>query len=341
MTPTEKINFRVARDVGQVYNTTFRFIRQNKAILLKSITYYIMPFILVAAFLIFNGIGDLVGLAVAGSMDGNWLVFGLSIMQGIFGLIIGYLAYATYITMIYEYMKLYHETEDPDIITHQMVWKATRKRFFIGFANVLVWGILVSALTGAIFVIFYIFIFIGALLSMAFNSPIFLVIFYGCLYLTEYFLLFYIQVATFPMIFISSMERVDIFTAFGRSFSMVSKKRNFWNAMGAAFVGMLILLILRYNVLGVPIGIITAIISTNTADISTLAPGTIWFNLIFKVIAPLFTLLYFYCFIIYFIGEAFETLSLDERVNAKGLLAKIDKLGTNKDSGPEFYEAVY
>ena len=104
----QEISFRVSRDLGQIYNTAFRFIRQNRMILFKSITFYIMPFILLAAMLLFTAAGNII-TTVYGGVSGNWLQIGLSVLQGLLGLVIGYLAYATYITLVYEYMKLYYE----------------------------------------------------------------------------------------------------------------------------------------------------------------------------------------------------------------------------------------
>lgn len=340
MIRSPKIQFRVSRDMGQVYNTTFRFLRQNRSVLFKSVTFYIMPFILLAAFLVFNGIGSVITVAVGG-WDGNGWNVAFSVLQGLFGLLIGYLAYSTYITLVYEYMRLYHQADDPSTITHREVWKATRQRFFIGFANVLVWGVLVSTLTGVVFVLFYICLFISLAISAIFNAPWLIVVMYVLLYIIEYCLVLYIQMFTFPMIFLSAMERVDIFTAFGRSFSMVNRRRNFWNAAGVTLVGILIMFILRYNVVAYPVGIIAAILEYMSLDPAQFQPGGTMFALIFKVFLPIFTLLYFYTFTVYLVAEGFEALSLDERVNAKGLLDKIEKLGTYRDAGPEFYEVTY
>lgn len=340
MIRTPKIQFRVSRDMGQVYNTSFRFLRQNRSVIFKSVTFYIMPFILLAAFLVFNGVGSIITVA-SGGWDGNGWNIAFSVVQGLFGLVIGYLAYATYITLVYEYMRLYHLADDPAGITHREVWKATRKRFFIGFANVLVWGVLVATLTGVVFVLFYICLAVSVAFSMVLNSPWIIVVAYVLLYLVEYALMLYIQMFTFPMIFISAMERVDIFTAFGRSFSMVNRKGNFWNAAGVTLVGILILFILRYNVIAFPTALLAGIFEYLSLDAAQFEPGGIWFMLLFRVFLPLFTLLYFYTFTVYLVAEAFEALSLDERVNAKGLLAKIDKLGTYRDTGPEFYEVTY
>lgn len=340
MTRFSKIPFRVSRDMGQVYNTTFRFLRQNRSVLFKSVTFYIMPFILLAAFLVFNGIGSIITV-VSGGWEGNGWNIAFSLVQGFLGLLVGYVAYSTYITLVYEHMRLYHDAENPSAITHRDVWKATRKRFFIGFANVLLWGILVSTLTGAVFVLFYICLVISVGVSLLFDSPWLIVVMYVLLYLIEYAAVLYIQMFTFPMIFISAIERVDIFTAFGRSFSMVNRKRNFWNAAGVTLVGILIMFILRYNLVSFPIAILAGIFKYMNLDPAQFEPGGVLFSLIFKVFLPLFTLLYFYTFTVYLVAEGFEALSLDERVNAKGLLDKIDKLGTYRDAGPEFYEVTY
>ena len=122
---------------------------------------------------------------------------------------------------------------------------------------------------------------------------------------------------------------------------MVNHKRNFWNPAGVTLVGILILFILRYNVIMFPTALLAGIFKYLSLDATQFEPGGIWFSLVFRVFLPLFTLLYFYTFTVYLVAEAFEALSLDERVNAKGLLEKIDKLGTYRDTGPEFYEVTY
>lgn len=325
--------------MGQVYNTAFGFIRQNRSVLFKSITYYIMPFILVAAFFVFNGIGSIV-TAVQNGAESNWVAIVLAIGQGLAGLIIGYLAYATYITLVYEYMKLYHDAEDPRTVTHRDVWRATRKRFLVGFANVLVWGVLVSSLTTVVFVLFYICLFVGAMVSVLLNSPELIVVCYIILYIIEYALVLYIQVFSFPMLFISAIDRVDIFTAFGRSFSMVNRKKNFWNAVGITFLGGIILWILRYVSI-FPITLLVGIIGFNSLEASDFQPGSFWYQMVFRVALPTATLFYFYSFVVYLVAEAFEALSLDERIHAKGLTKKIEGLGTYRDVGPEYYEVTY
>jgi hypothetical protein len=339
MADRQKIAFRVARDTTQVYNTAFRFVRQNRSVLFQSVTLYIMPFVLVAAILIFSASAGLVTTFYGGVKD-NWLSIGFSVLQLFFGVLVGYVAYATYITLVYEYMRLYHEAENPFSITHRDVWKATRKRFFVGFAHVLVWGVLVGALTGAVFVIFYIFLILGALLSIALSSPWLIAVLYLLLYLVEFSLILYIQVFSFPMLFLSAFERMDIFTAFGRSFSMVNRRQNFWNAVGVTFLGGLIMYILRYITL-FPLGLLAGVFAYFSLSPQDLIPGGIWFNVLFKVVLPFLTLVYFYTFIFYFVAEAFEATSLDERVRAPGLMAKVEKMGTYRDRGPEFYEASY
>lgn len=339
MTSFTKIPFRVSRDLGQIYNTAFKFIRQNRSVLFKSITFYIMPFILLAAMLLFTAAGNVITTVYRG-VSGNWLHVGLSVVQALFGLLIGYLAYATYITLVYEYMKLYHESENPQDITHQDVWKATKKRFFLGFANVLIWGILVSTLTGVVLFLFYLFLIVGFLISAALNAPWLIIVFYGLLYLIEYSLVLYIQVFSFPMIFLSAFERIDVFTAFGKSFSMVNRKTNFWNAIGVTVVGGLIMFILRYITL-FPATIIGGIFAYNSINPNDMLPGGIYFKILVNGVLPSLTLLYFYTFVVYLVAEGFESLSLDERVSAKGLLNKIEKIGTYKDKGPEYYEVSY
>ncbi len=339
MTERQKIPFRIPRDTTQVYNTAFGFVRQNRKVLFQSVTFYIMPFILVAAILIFGAGGGLV-TTIYGGVKGNWLSIGFSVVQILFGLLIAYVAYATYITLIYEYMRLYHEAEDPFSITHREIWKATKKRFFVGFAHVLVWGVITGTLTGAVFVLFYIFLILGALISIALNSPWLIAVVYFLLYAVEYSLILYIQVFSFPMLFLSAFERIDIFTAFGRSFSMVNRRQNFWNAVGVTFLGGLIIYILRYITL-MPLGILGGVFAYLSLSPNDLLPGGIWFNVLFKVVLPFLTLVYFYSLVFYFVAEAFEATSLDERVRAQGLLAKIDKLGTYRDTGPEHYDVSY
>lgn len=70
-------------------------------------------------------------------------------------------------------------------------------------------------------------------------------------------------------------------------------------------------------------------------------PGGIYFKILVNGVLPSLTLLYFYTFVVYLVAEGFESLSLDERVSAKGLLNKIEKIGTYKDKGPEYYEVSY
>lgn len=342
MKSSEKIDFRVSRDVGQVFNVSFRFMRQNRTILFKSVTYYIMPFILFAGFLIFYGIGDFFGFIIKGTAGGNLSSMLFSAGMIILGFLAIYLAYTMYITLIYEYMLLYHQREDPDTITHQEVWQATRKRFFIGLVNVFVWGVAVMLLSGAAMTVFYIFVIIGMLFGIVFSSPVIIVIAYVFMYVLQYLLMFYVQSLTFPMLFLSPFERIDVFSAFGRTFSMVNRKGSFFNAIGANILGGIVLAILHTNMVTLPIGIIAGFFAINGIEpASFLSANSIWVTVIFKGILPLFTVFYFYTMVIYLVTQAFETLNLDERLNGKGVLERISRIGTRKDVGPEYYDTEY
>lgn len=336
----EKINFRMSRDVGQVYNTAFKYMRQNQGVLFKSITYYAMPFILAGGFVFFNGMSDFITV-LSNGVEGNWIVFGLAFLQFFFGVILIWVAYTMYITSIFGHMKLYHESEDPRTITHQHVWKAVRQHFFMTLLNVLLRVFIILILFFAVLFIYSILNFIFTIASITLGPTIlgvvmvlvFFIFLFGC---------FYVQMITAPMLFMTVFNKVDIFTSFARCFSIINRSYNFWNALGAFFLVFIILTVLHANLVSLPIGIIVGFFQFNGIDAEGLfEPGGFWFSVLFRVVFPLFTLLYFYTLSIYFITQAFEIMSLDERVNGKGLAEKINKLGTTKDVGPEYYDMMY
>lgn len=337
----KKIDFRVARDVGQVYNTAFLFLRQNRVVLFKSITYYIMPFILVAAFLVFSGIADFFSVISKG-IEGNITPFVLSMVQGLVGVFFIYIAYTAYITLVYEFVYLYKNAEQPGQITHQDVWRATRKRFFKGLLNVFLWGLVVMAVSSVVAGVLYVVMIVGVLFAAIFSAPWLIFVFMVLFYILDYIVMFYVQSVTFPMVFLSAFERIDVFTALGRSFSAVNRKGNFWSAIGATFLGFSILWILHTNMVALPIGLIAGVFSFNDINpAETFDPDGAGYIVLFKVVLPLVTLAYFYTLCIYFVTQAFEILSLDEKARGAGLLERINRMGERKDVGPEFYDVSY
>lgn len=340
MKPFEKINFRVFRDVGQIYNTSFKYMRQNRIVLFKSITYYVMPFILVGAFVFFNGIFDFITIFDKGT-EGNWLAIGMAILQDVLGLLLIWISYTIYTALVYEHMLMYHESPNPETITHQQIWKATRKRFFPNLLNTFVQFIAsIFIMWAASFIIGIVSMILLAI--SAFLGAIGISIMTFIIVVLAFFAFFYLSTNISPMIFVSIFHRVDIFTAFARCFSIVHRKYNFWKALGAFFLLVVILSVLHTNLVTLPIGIVMGIIEYNGIDAEgILATDSIGFAILFRVIFPVFSLLYYYTLSIFFITQGFTMLSLDEPVGGKGLMEKITKMGTYKDVGTEYYDVMY
>lgn len=335
--PNDKLEFMQSRDLGQVFNSTFRFIRQNRRILFRTITTLAMPFSLTAiGFYLFG-----MYLIFKAEEDLKFILFGyLNIGIGALIFFIGSLFFTS---SIFEYINLYRDAEDYTKIRVKDVWASVRKNFWKWVANILVWGALSGVFFSAAYVIMIIFVAIGAGLMAAMSNVAPLIIFMVLGYLAFFFVIAYVQSIGVPIFFISSYEKKDVFPAIGKAFQLMHSKGNFWKGLWTTFVGNLVQYILTYA-LTVPVTIVLGVVAFNISQTyGTDFSGSE--STIILIVVSVFTPLYYialeYSMAIYLISQAFKTGDLNERHYGSNILARIQKMGTYSDLGPEHYTKSY
>lgn len=332
-----KFEFMQSRDLGQVFNSTFRFIRQNRRILFRTITTLAMPFTLAAmGFYLF-------GFYLLFKMEESisYLLFGY--MNIGIGALIFFIGSLFFTSSVFEFINLYRDSEDYTKIRVRDVWNNIRKNFWKWVANILVWGALSGVFFSAAYIVMLVFMGIGMGLTAALGSAGPLIIFIILGYLAFFFVLAYIQSIGIPIFFIASYEKKDVFQAMGKAFQLMHAKGNFWKGLWTTFVGNLVQYIITYA-LTVPVTIVLAVVAFNiTQTYGTDFSGEE--SMILLIVVSIFTPLYYiameYSLAIYLISQAFKTGDLNERHYGTNILARIQKMGTYSDLGPEHYTKSY
>ncbi len=325
---TDKISFNEYRDLGQIFNATFAFIRQNFAILFKAISIISMPFnicgIGMMAFSLYNIVQNIDNLGVGILV--SWLII-------LFGLLCFFIGSVLLISTVFEYINLYRDAEDFRSIQVSEIWTKVRKNFWNWAAKVILWGVLSGTLTSGAYIIMMLIMLPGIGLSAALNSEIIMILTMILAYLVFYIVVAYIQSIGIPIFFISSYEKKDVFPAIGKAFQLVHSKGNFWKSIVVTFTGNLVQYILSYSIT-IPITIIGAIIGFNFIeqyDGSSFSEN----NMVLitaAILGPLYYIVLIYSGIIYLISQAFKTGDLNERTFGTNILARIQQMGKKASS---------
>lgn len=332
----DKLEFMQSRDLGQIFNSTFRFIRQNRKVLFRTITTLAMPFSLTAIGLYLFGFY----LIFKADEDVTYILFGyLNIGLGALIFFIGSLFFTS---SIFEFINLYRDAEDHTKIRVKDVWNNIRKNFWKWVANILVWGILSGVFLSVGYLVMLVFAGIGMGMMAAINSVAPLIIFMTLGYLAFFIVIAYIQSIGIPIFFISSYENRDVFQAMGKAFQLMHSKGNFWKGLWTTFVGNMVQYILTYA-LTVPITIVLGVVSFNIAETygSNIDNESTVILVMISVFTPLYYMALEYSMAIYLISQAFKTGDLNERYYGSNILARIQKMGTYSDLGPEHYTKSY
>ena len=300
------INLRKVRDVGDVLNDTFRFIRQNIRVLGKSLLFIAGPAIVLSAIpsamLQVSGFGmdptDPTGATMAGSLMGLYLVLVI-----VFSMAASVLS----VTVVHSTVMLYQDY-GPGGFEVQDVWEMTKTHF---------WTILLAILLIAVMVM------VPAIIAII-----------PCLGGLAYIVgLVYFMVSIAPLFPMLVREEIGIVEGMKRSMALV--KEHWWATLGVVFVAFII-----YSMLGglfmVPYYIFFFINMMHTID-GTSVNSLIQIGMVVSsAVGSLGTVL---LYSIPLVAIALHYFNLVERKERTGLMTAIEAIDPGLSTEPSGFQA--
>lgn len=335
MKNTEKIHFNQYRDIGQIFNSTFSFIRQNFSVLFKTITLVSLPIIILAASIIILGIytifKNLESVSAILFSVFYFIIAGLILIAGL----------VLFIGSIFEFLVLYKEADDYTKITTRDIWKRVRKNFWSWLGKIIIWSVISGTLSSVFSSIFFLLMIPGVALGIAINNPIVMVLSTILSYAVIFICSAYVQSIGIPIFYLSSYDKKELFPAIGKAFQLMHSKGNFWKGIFATLIGNAVQYILTYSFM-VPVSILLGVLAFNYygTDIEQIS-STNNFYIFFTIIFALYYIAILYSTVIYFISQSFKTGDLNERTFGTNILERIKQMGTKRDLDEEFHKASY
>jgi hypothetical protein len=310
---------RKARNFSEKLEGTFDFIRVTAKPLFKSLFFFTSPFVLVGTFLFSNLFSSFMTLTQnAGSGVEPDLSSAMSIGVSAIGfLFLMIFAGTMVISVIYANIRLYDLNQHADYSTNE-VWEKTKKMYWPIFGSTFLYSI--------VFFVAYIILMIPASLILALLS--FLLI--PVIYLVFAFFLVLMFMALPAQIF----GRKSIGNAISHSFKLL--KGNWWSSLG-----LLILLMMIYNVVGVVfslpfyVGMIFNMVSAMDVDLMQETPMyMVLLNYLFGAILLIGT---FITYSVPIVGMTLQYFNLSEIKEATSLIERIDSFGEAETEEEEHY----
>lgn len=317
------IELHRTRDFGKKLNATVEFIKENFKPLFKSLLYISGPFIVIGSIFftqIFSGFFRIMVNSTQGtepSID-NMISMG---MYGIAAAIFLILGGTAIIATVNEYIVLYEKQGNE--ITVNQVWERVKNSYFSVLGTMILYTVVLIASYVAIIIP-------AALLGAA--SPGLMVIVMIAFYVGMIYV-----VVSFSFIFIiRAYEKVGFSTAVSRCFYLIKSK--WWSTFGLLLVTSIIQSVIS-SIFFIPWYANFLIEMLHNVDAQAFEePG-----LLFQVINTVTMLLYMTCsYILYcipLVAIAFQYFNLVEMKEARGLMSKIDTLGSEeqKEDDEEHY----
>ncbi len=313
------IEFRRRRDFGEVLNVTFRFIRQNLALLSKSLLFFVAPFLVVA--MLFNvavqmqvfsgGFLNADGQPLA-NLSG--LLFNYAGIL-VFSLLAGVMAWAVILGL----MRLY-EAHGPGGLTVKAVWEEARGLFF-GMLGVVAFLLMILFLIYFLFILFVgfgaaVFAQAGAIVG-GLITFVAVVAFLGALaYVVTVFALL------FPM---RVFERIGLIEGAGRCLKLV---RGYgWQTFGVIVLSWIISSVLG-GIFSMP-----SVLLSFLQGMNTLEGGGSGLRALLVVSGVLGGLASSLLYSIPMVATGFQYFNLVERKEGVGLMARIERLAESERPG--------
>ena len=148
MDRADRIEFREIRNVAEILNVTFDFLRQNFRLLAKALLRFALPPVLVAVIVFSYFFVDLINVAIDGSLGeeeaiSRFLLLFLVTMLGGLLLAVGF----TLLTcIVHVFARLYLERTG-EAFTLEDIWRGTREIFWMVFGTMFGLGIVIFILS--------------------------------------------------------------------------------------------------------------------------------------------------------------------------------------------------
>ena len=310
------IDFKKERNFSQKLNATFEFLSQNFKPMGKNLLLIAGPFALITG--IFYGIYQTYtfGTAMQASMGsfeaaaGNYVLIAAALIgMSLFSFIALTLVVVIVMRHIQQYVKEGHSNIDS-----RDLWNSLGRDFFRVFGTSL-------AIVLVLVVVMGVFIVPMIALSQGRPSPVFI-------FILGLLLLFcmLIVVPAFTLLYpIRTIERKDIFPAFGRMFKLLSGK---WLSTAALVIVASIIQSVMSIIFAVPmyVMLLLQVMHSTEAEGSTESPDLVY-EILLSLTSGISMLGSFSLYSILFIAITFQYYNLVERKEAAGLLERLESFG--------------
>jgi hypothetical protein len=314
------IEYYVVRDFSKKLNVTFEFLRQNFSSLGKALLFISGAPILIGS-LIFGVIySKLIGNIVESTATGltpDFSIFGLLFGGGLVMFIALLLGGVITVSTVMAHFQLYQEKQSPDIEVSE-VWERTKKLF----GNML--GM--TLLLGLTFVVVYVLVLLPVFFLGVFMGPLILFVL-----LAIYAGLIYLGITLTFVFPIGAFENETYFNAVSKAFKLI--KDNWWKTFGFH----LILELIRSSMAGIffiPAYLLMIFNIVHTLDGNPSAPS-ITMQLLMTSFFAIFIIVNFLGYSITLTGINFQYFNLVELKESRGLMAKLENLGTQETTSSE------
>jgi hypothetical protein len=291
----QKIELRKTRDFGEKFNATFEFIRQNYKGFMPAVLFISVPLVLIGMFIV-TYYTYFIFLEEAGSLgEASGPLAAFSLMSRFFGLaLIAYLfigvGYLVNTSLVYNYIRLYPERENPTSITVGELWNVAKK----DIGNIFVAGLLAVIVSGIGFIFLFLpGVYLGVTLALITSVVVF--------------------------------ERKSVGDAFSRCFYLIKDK--WWSTFGLIFVAIILQSVMGM-IFNIPQYIMTFVITLNSASSDFTAGLPLWQKLILLLTTSISVIGSSMLYCISFIAIAFQYFNLVERREATGLMNQIEGFGS-------------
>lgn len=323
------IELQRARDFSSKINATFEFIRQNFRALGKSILFIAGPPVLVGSIIAGSFMGEFMNLGQTMQTDPDRLSsyflsasFWLQLMLMFIFLLV---SFVVAIATINGYIKLYDERRTNKIEVSE-VWSRVQTMF---------WSYLgTSFLFFAMFIIVYIVMIIPvALLSAA--SGFF--IFFGVLFIIVG--LVYLMISTSLTYFVQTYESKNFIDAVMRSFRLVNQGK-FWSTFGIIAVLYIIMMIISYIFI-IPYYVVLFTNTLHSVSTGTAVEPSEGFKTWTIIFFTLYYMAQMFLYALPNVGIAFQYFNLVELKESRGLMEKINSMGSSDSTAGNRPEEHY
>jgi hypothetical protein len=311
---TEKINFKVARDFGETFNVSFKFLRQNFKLLFQSLLFLSGPFILITAicgaFYQANAIETFTVQASANPFSQYGLNYFLFLLAGIISnlAIIG-----TVFSFMLEYMeKGYGNFNLNDV----------GRRLAQNIGNILS---VFFSLT------FLILLFLGAIIGIFIalgTAAPWLAVLLGFFAVIGLLILFPPLMWQLSVVYMVKMsENENVFDSYGRTRTVM--KGNFWWTWVIVICASMAIGVISF-VFSIP-----QVAYQMIAMISRAQGDTSDVSILFLIVATICTFCTSLLYSLLYIINAFHYFSLAEKQDGTGLMERINEIGQNPTQNVE------